>query len=613
MPAEQEIQNPQDIYSRLREWYLARLRSEALELSRKAGLTPFSRIHADRQLLEQLVNSAVAPVEKPHEITLKALPFLIWTGLVVVCFLVMVVQTGPGLAVSEVFEATLGVLLFLRRDQWVPMEAIVSFLFVSIPLLLSSTARAEFFFACRSASPPKSSLLLSESTTSVRVKSLLVLTTAILMTGVFGFLLWNQVQPAVIVPPMVITALVWLCFGLSSMNLCDHWREFSRKLRERRVTQLALPILTSVNLDATSDLLDSLTRSLLAVSAREHLIADFAGDLTMVLDQQLDIRACNRTSVRLLGYLPEELASRNFCELFMQTDVEELKALLIRERANGPLTKELCSVSKHGDLVDLSVCFDWSEAQRLYFVMARDISDEKRAERTRSEYLATISHDVRAPLCSILLGLNSVRAGIYGAVTEESNATLLRSERNVQRIIDLLSETIDLEHSTESDIPLKLEECQIEEIVASAMEQTKDLAAHLSVRVLSDVESQVIRIDHKRILRVLVNLLTNAIKHSPAGGEVTLSSRVDSQKVRLEVRDNGPGIPPQLAVAVFNRYYQVAEGRGNLSGSGLGLAICKLFVELHGGIIGVNSTGGKGSTFWFAIPIREGGHRSVLL
>lgn len=145
-------------------------------------------------------------------------------------------------------------------------------------------------------------------------------------------------------------------------------------------------------------------------------------------------------------------------------------------------------------------------------------------------------------------------------------------------------------------------------LIHQTAESFKSAAADQSIRIIlqnSEIEA-IVNIDEQRIKQVLINLLSNALHHTPESGSITLSLAKERDDVLVSVQDTGSGIPADSLPYVFERFYRVDQGRTRAadgSGSGLGLAVAQAIVQAHGGNIGVNSSIGQGTTFWFSLPI----------
>lgn len=218
----------------------------------------------------------------------------------------------------------------------------------------------------------------------------------------------------------------------------------------------------------------------------------------------------------------------------------------------------------------------------------------------REEAVAVVSHDLRAPLNVLGMAAHLLLEPQVSAEQKQAQAEAI--SRVVAQMTRLVGDVLDLTRARAGHALLEPAMLDVGQLLRGAVEQASPLAAAAGVRLQLATPGASIRVraDETRILQVLANLLGNAIEHTAAGGTITLSVGAAAGAVCFEVRDTGAGIPPDELPHVFERYWQGASARGR--GAGLGLAICKEVVEAHGGVIGVTSAPGQGSTFSFTLP-----------
>lgn len=246
------------------------------------------------------------------------------------------------------------------------------------------------------------------------------------------------------------------------------------------------------------------------------------------------------------------------------------------------------------------------EGNRL-LIHIKDITERREIEKLKQEFIAMISHDLRTPLTSIGGTLTLIQEGIYGEISEGGNKRVTDAQRNVERLINLVSDLLDLEKLEAGRLTMEFAPCDVVEIIDSSVSSVKSYAEQKGVALQVVSSSATVPADEDRLVQVLVNLISNAVKFSPAGGSVEISSEANNGHVSLFVKDHGRGIPKEFQESIFERFQQVAAGDAKRSmGTGLGLAICKAIVESHNGKIGVDSDGETGSTFWIKLPSTQG-------
>lgn len=237
------------------------------------------------------------------------------------------------------------------------------------------------------------------------------------------------------------------------------------------------------------------------------------------------------------------------------------------------------------------------------FAVAHDITVRKEIERVKQEFVAMVSHDLRTPLTSIQGFLALLDTGMYGDLNEYGRESRTLADDNVRRLIALINDLLDIEKLESGNLQMEIGQTSLAEVFTRSVNSVAGFASlhHVEIEVVPTTVS--IMADPDRLVQVMVNLISNAVKFSPENGHVAVAVEDMEDWTRITVRDSGCGVPKQFHNAVFERFQQVSIADAKLKGgSGLGLAICKAIVEGHQGVIGVDSEEGEGSTFWFKIP-----------
>jgi two-component system phosphate regulon sensor histidine kinase PhoR len=243
------------------------------------------------------------------------------------------------------------------------------------------------------------------------------------------------------------------------------------------------------------------------------------------------------------------------------------------------------------------------EAERLGLVVLRDVTDLRRLEMVRREFVANVSHELRTPLTSIRALVETLEAG---AIEEEGLAMdfLGRIVGEVDRLNALVEDLLDFARLEAGRAPLKLEHVNIGDVVRVGAERLRPQIERARLALEFDLPEELpgIDVDVARIEQVIVNLLHNAIKYTPAGGTLTVRAMQVKNRVEVEVQDTGVGIPLEEQARLFERFYKSDKARRS-EGTGLGLAIAKNIVQSHGGQVMVESVPGEGATFRFTLPL----------
>jgi PAS domain S-box-containing protein len=253
----------------------------------------------------------------------------------------------------------------------------------------------------------------------------------------------------------------------------------------------------------------------------------------------------------------------------------------------------------------------------------RDITQEKELERLRDDYTGMLVHDLRAPLTSIMNGVMMVRRGLGGPVTDQQQELLKIAHQGSQTLLELINTMLDISKMEQGSMTLDLKPLAPYAIVDQAIERLQGSAGAQRVQFEQRmaVGLPLIEADSEKIVRVLQNLIDNAIKFSPQNGVITLGGCFyggrsslpadlplhppihEKDRLIMWIQDRGPGIPRVYYERIFEKFGQVRGGK--VRGTGLGLTFCKLAVEAHGGRIWVESEEGAGSVFAFSLPIKR--------
>jgi signal transduction histidine kinase len=252
------------------------------------------------------------------------------------------------------------------------------------------------------------------------------------------------------------------------------------------------------------------------------------------------------------------------------------------------------------ELGDLQRTFN-SLAQRVI----NNMDDLKSLDRAKSEFLNIASHELRTPLTSIKGSLSLLASGVMGSIEPGSLRLVSIAEVETDRLIRLINDLLDLAKIESGKLPLACSWLTWEDTLAKTSEGLMGLAHNAQVRIEpGPARGFEVYMDRDRIQQVLTNLISNAIKFSPKGGTVRITTGfTQTGELLVNVVDQGPGIRPEDQELIFQKFRQATNAENPLvKGTGLGLAIAKALVEEHGGQIGVESELGRGSVFWFTLP-----------
>ena len=338
--------------------------------------------------------------------------------------------------------------------------------------------------------------------------------------------------------------------------------------------------------------------------SKEQALTQNALDVICSLDEKGRFTKMNQAVKSVWGYDDDELLGRAIVSLVEPADAERTR-LSIDEVISGKSTApfEIKMRRKDQTSCDMSWSAHWSETDKSLFCVAHDISERKRLERMKQEVVAMVSHDLRSPLTSIQAMFDLLSAGALGQLNDKGQDKIRRSSASLNRLISMINDLLDMEKMESGMFELELSNVPFSTLTAHAREAIQSSAEQKNIAVDATDSDLDIYCDGDRIVRVLVNFLSNAIKFSPPDSIIKLEIADFPDAIQISVIDQGKGIPADKLETVFERFKQVERAdETTKGGSGLGLAICRAIIDAHHGTIGVNSQVDQGSTFWIRLP-----------
>lgn len=245
-------------------------------------------------------------------------------------------------------------------------------------------------------------------------------------------------------------------------------------------------------------------------------------------------------------------------------------------------------------------------------VAFQDITQRREAENRVSEFYSAVSHELRTPLTSIRGALRLLEGGKGGELSARAKQLVGMGRQECDRLVRLINDILDIRKIEAGKLELKLEKLEVKAVLTQTLETLSTLAAEHGVTLEHEiVDNSIFMADRDRLVQIITNLVSNAIKFSPKGGKVMTGVVGNAHSIRFEVHDEGPGISINDQQKLFKLFQQIDSSDARpKGGTGLGLAISKALVEMHGGTIGLNSVEGRGSTFWFQLPLRPSAENS---
>ncbi len=361
-------------------------------------------------------------------------------------------------------------------------------------------------------------------------------------------------------------------------------------------------------------------------ASEEHLrsVVETASDAIISADRDGKIIYFNSAAERIFGYMNEEViggplsvlmpehfhdAHRTGFERYLSTGEAHVigkTVQLVGRRKDGtefPVELSLAEWKTKNGVFFTGILSDITERKRFETALLQAKNEAERGSKFKDQFLSTMSHELRTPLNAVLGFSELLSDERYGALNEKQQRYLGHIRTGGELLLSLINDILDLSKIEAGRLELGIEEVPIEAAFAEVLSALRPLAEKKSLDVAHGGETDLaVRADAIRLKQILMNLLGNAIKFTPIGGRIQLLARASDGHVRVEVRDSGPGIPPEEQKRIFEAFYRLRAAGQAPEGTGLGLAITQRLVELQGGQLGLESEPGKGSCFYFTLP-----------
>ncbi|MDZ4169219.1 MAG: ATP-binding protein [Coriobacteriia bacterium] len=317
----------------------------------------------------------------------------------------------------------------------------------------------------------------------------------------------------------------------------------------------------------------------------------------LALDGRGVVRVANPEALRLLGLTDREVVG---AAIATAIDAPEI-ADLLRDGLAGHQSVRSIELGSSVVLLHCTPLLDSEGTSEGAVLLLADITEQRRIEDAQRRFVADASHEMRTPVAALKGMLELLEDGAKN-VPEVRDDFIKTMQLEADRLSRLVADLLTLAKLEAGNLQLEPVSLQAEDLVSDVARVMTTLAEQAGVALVTDTAADLsVDADRDRVVQVLLSFTDNALKHSPRGTRVTLSARALGENVRFEVADQGPGISPDEAARVFERFYRADTSRSGGGGTGLGLAIAKEIVEAHGSHIEVSSTPGDGTVFAFSL------------
>ena len=399
---------------------------------------------------------------------------------------------------------------------------------------------------------------------------------------------------------------------IASASLFFHDKvDYLRK--EKKITdqlQAALEVQKAIN----DELLEN--RQALQDSARHtQAILDNVLDGIITIDRMGIISSFNRAAEKIFAYPSSEVIGRNFTMLMLQTDGNAPQAHPEKQAETALSTilgkaSEVQGLRQDGSQfeMDLAVSRIVYKDQAMYIALVRDITERKKLETMKREFVATVSHELRTPLTAIVGSLGLLTGGALGTLPAGMKPMLDLAHKSSLHLSHLINDLLDMEKLEAGKIKIDFQIQPLMPLIDQCLESMHAYGEKFQVSFVIEerVEAVRVKVDSIRLQQVLANFLSNAAKFSPSGERVAVKISLQDNAVRVTVIDGGPGIPDEFRSRIFQKFSQADSSDVRLKGgTGLGLAITKELIERMNGRVGFDSCAGRGASFYFELPVES--------
>ncbi len=412
---------------------------------------------------------------------------------------------------------------------------------------------------------------------------------------------------------IVVTILFSLTAGFLAIFIANRITHPIRQLAQA-AAQMARGQLESRLIPTTQDEIGGLTiafnemaaelnakiQALDAERGRIAAVLEVMSDGVLIIDEEGKVQLVNSAAESMFGVSHDEALGRSLIEVLRQHQITEVWEQC---RRSGETQTTTVEISAHRLYLQCIATPLGPTLQGNTLLLFQNLTRLRRLETVRQDFISNISHELRTPLAS----LKALAETLQESAIDDPPAAkrfLQRMETELDALTQMVEELLELSRIESGRVPLKMSPTSPIRLISQAVERLALQAerARLEISIHCPNDLSPVLADERRLAQVIVNLLHNAIKFTPAGGRIELRAEHDGDHILFSVKDNGVGIPSEDLPRIFERFYKTDRARSS-GGTGLGLAIARHLVEAHGGRIWVESLEGQGSTFSFSIPI----------
>ncbi len=351
---------------------------------------------------------------------------------------------------------------------------------------------------------------------------------------------------------------------------------------------------------------ESTTGKLLSEKNKSVAIVKSISDPLIVLDENYKILLLNKSCENLFQLTEENTINRQFLEVIKNV---ELYDYIFNVISNNVIEEKIISIKGNHDIyyfnITVTVVKNNEEKIKSIVVLLKNMTEFKKLENIRADFIATVSHELKTPLTSIMMGVGLMFEKKMGLLNEKQSSTLNTINEEVEKLSDLVSNLLKLSTIQSDRALFDIRPCSLIGITENCINNYNEQSENNDIKLYDEIDESLPRVyaDSEKITWVLNNLVSNALKYTNAGDEIIIDAKVKNNMMNVYVKDTGVGIPDEYRKKIFEKFVKIKGNDNELISMGLGLYIAKEIVEAHGGTIWCESTVDEGSKFTFTLPI----------
>jgi len=353
----------------------------------------------------------------------------------------------------------------------------------------------------------------------------------------------------------------------------------------------------------------STTGKLLSERNKSIAIVKSITDPLIVLDASYKIQLLNDSGENIFGVLEQNVINSHFLETIRNMELYDYIFCVVDNKV--PITEKIISLEVNNRTyffnIIVTVVYDKESNINAIVVLLKNITEYKELEKVRTDFIATISHEFKTPLTSIMMGVGLILEKNVGVINKKQEELLDTIKEETEKLTDLVSDLLKLSKIQSDQAVYNIKAYSIAEIASDCIKNYEAQAKNIGISLYNSIEIDLpnVIVDKEKITWVLNNLVSNAIKYTNSGGKITIGAFIAGEKMQVFVKDNGKGIPREYHEKIFEKFVKISAYDTEFLSSGIGLSIAKGIVEAHDGTIYCESEVNKGSTFTFTLPLEK--------